>query len=101
MLTRFGMQDCNPLNTPMCANEKLSQGDPEESIDVPYQNLIGSPYFQHFCIIVTYYYFKCHNYVLRGKMFFFIFQTSLKASFSERIRFHSNCSRRHHTCLHF
>ena len=44
VLTRFGMQDCKPVSTPLNGNEKLKKSTSEgaEKPNVPYQSLVGS-----------------------------------------------------------
>lgn len=42
ILEKFGMDQCNPVATPMEAGLKLERGDPEEKFDCPYRELIGS-----------------------------------------------------------
>lgn len=45
LLSKFGMTDCNSASTPMDVNQKFRKPVPEEIIDVPYQELIGSLLF--------------------------------------------------------
>jgi len=43
ILTRFNMDDCNPISTPLDGNEKLKKPDSQEdTTKYPYQSLIGS-----------------------------------------------------------
>lgn len=42
LLKKFGMMECNPTVTPLQPGIKLSMDKNQETINVPYQNLIGS-----------------------------------------------------------
>lgn len=41
LLTRFGMEDCRPVSTPMEHRLRLEKGDEAKRIDKPYRELVG------------------------------------------------------------
>ncbi len=49
ILSRFGMENLNPLSTPMLRSEKFSGSQESSSIDVPYREAIGSLMYLMIC----------------------------------------------------